>query len=259
MRKILIRKISRWVIPVFIVAIAVKAFLSLFVVGKNSSQITAVVTMVNLVASIATVVGLGVAIWQYLSAISKQEKAYLNAIFDEIKINLRIRRREFFPAENESYYSQLYETRLKGLPKDSEYENPTDGYPGDQKRKELYAVLEIDPLADDLLNRYHLPISNYAIKSVLANGFVYGLLPARIIINLGHLNYAIDRNNIRLKDFNKLVSDKGLMVKSGGFLADYLDWVHFRSYFIMMDMVTSFGERSFVDKREYRRIKALCK
>jgi hypothetical protein len=228
--------------------------------------IESVATWVGLIASIATVVGLGVAIWQYLAIIYKQKRAYLNAIFDEIKINLDIRRGTFFPIELANDYSKL-SAQLINRRKDSAffgYDNPTDSSATEAM---LYQMLNftLNPKADGLpyANEY-LPISNYAIKTALGSGLAHRLLPDRIVLNLGHLSYAIDRDTFRLKNFNDnvlkpmAIPAAGTPVPTMGFRTDYIDWVHFRSYFLLIDMVMTFGRKNFVDKTEYDRIKAFC-
>jgi len=218
-----------------------------------------IVDVLSIIASITTVIALGIALWQYCAVRSVQKKAFLNAIFDEIKHNLNIRRSLFFNIESNVEYSKLNKL-MDDLPMNAAYDNPTDS----QKKKfELYKMLNIDP-SNDLLPyaTKYLPINNNSIKTALSSGLAHRLLPDRIILNLGHLNYAIDRNRIRLESFNDLldkmnIPPSGTMVPTMGFLSDYLDWVHFRTYFVLIDMVYSFKRREFVDKSEYDRIKSL--
>jgi hypothetical protein len=144
--------------------------------------------------------------------------------------------------------------KLKSVNRRDSYPNPTDG---PSAKRDLYAAIGCS--GDDTLPYATtcLPLLTGSIKSIFESGYSHRLISKRIVLNLGHLNFALERNNITLHTFNKFLDRSPVVqrLSSGGFRTDYMDWVHFREYFILLDLVHSYPARYFTDSREYSRLK----
>jgi hypothetical protein len=200
-----------------------------------------------------TAIALVFAVYQYVQITRRNRIAAVNALFETMKHNLNIRKGLFFQESPET--NRTLARILKSIDERGFYPNPTDST--DTQRQLYDAASYVD---DDKLPyaTEYMPLLHGSIKTAFETGYYHRLLKRRIVLNLGHLNFGLERNNIRLKNFNTLLSNlvPAETVVTNGFKDDYMKWVHFRQLFLLLDLVYSYRKAYFSDEKEYERLKS---
>ena len=204
-------------------------------------------------APLATTLVLLFAIYQYVQVSRRNKIAMINSLFEAIKHNLSIRRRGLFFSDEPLSVAALGQI-IKSLGKNDFYPNPTDSA---EMRRRLYeAIGYVDDDRLEYATKY-MPLLVGSVRTAFESGYAHRILTKRIVLNLGHLHFGLERNNITLQSFNQLLSNvvPSRDVLSGGFKDDYMKWVHFRQYFMLLDLVLSYPGKYFSDEKEYMRLK----
>jgi hypothetical protein len=204
-------------------------------------------------APLATALALVFAVFQYVQISKRNKAALINSLFEALKHNLNIRRGLFFVDSAPAIAALGKEIRSLG--KDDFYPNPSDST---ETRGRLYeAISYVDNDKLEYATEY-MPLLVGSAKSAFESGNGHRILTKRIMLNLGHLHFGLERNNIRLKSFNRLLANlvPATEVVTSGFKDDYMTWVHFRQYFVLLDLVMSYPASYFSDRGEYDKLKS---
>jgi len=210
---------------------------------------------VTIIAAFATIGGIFFALYQWISINKNNKRAIVNAIFEEIKMNLYVRSDNFFPQLRPKHYRFLY-NELEKLKDSDFYPNPTDS---EEVKKYLFKGLDMDINDDSLIWEPPYATLRYnAIEKALTSGVHRRQLKSRIYINIGRLYYSLRRDEGLIERFNKSEPfnvEKGKLWKKTGVRLNYLIWTHFRLCFLLVDLVITYPEGFFSDKNEFHKIK----
>lgn len=208
---------------------------------------------IKVVGSAATITGLIWAIFWAIFGWNKnafnRKKALVNALLQELRHNLSINENIFFKDPSSVELRYLY-CRLDSLKKHDNYPNPTDGLElkHGYLRKNTFTWRAKGFPRSPL---YFVSLEDQAKSRIVGSGEAIGLISDRIILNLGHLHYSVDRHNNNVSGFNsevdKLPKDTPMPAQFEFVYQEYMNWTHYRLYFLMLDLLDSVPIKYFID------------
>ncbi len=184
--------------------------------------------------------------WQWQGAELDQRIAHINGLYEELSHNLRLTDEFLEIIEQKDFYSKLNK-EISKMKTELKYPSPCDL--SKSKHDDLEKLVKRKCKSNS--RGYYFKLRNEFITSAISSKIYFSLkTDQRIFINIGHLNYSIMRFNSCIDRFNnKKMKFKELQ-------NEYFEWVHFRLYFLLIDLISYAGE-NIIDKQSVKEIKGL--
>jgi hypothetical protein len=197
----------------------------------------------NLFVSFTTIVSVFLFLLQWLIVNKREKISYINVLIEELHHNLNIAGQYYYSYDEKETFKSIY-NKLKSLNKYSIYPNPTDQNVTGFCFRNLVVKNALTNPPSTIIK-----LKNKCISSLVTNGsFFSHFSNKRIFINVGHLDYSIDR-------YNKLVDDyNNNKIKISILQDEYFSWVHYRLLFLLTDIVTDICKNDVIDKKYYDKI-----
>ena len=201
----------------------------------------------NFFAGFGTIITIITTYVLYLSNQKSKENAQINAIISEIRHNLAISRT--FSYEPNDIEVQKIINELKLLKEYSKYPN-LDDRKKDTFNHELFkASGGFKSFEISTRYQYIFYFKNEAIEQALSTGKAL-VLSKRIFLNLGHLDYSIQRVNLVIQRWNSREDRlaEASLILFQRMQKEYFIWLHFRLQFTLIDILRTYPERKIWDK-----------
>lgn len=205
----------------------------------------------NLFISLFTVIGILFGFYQWYESDKERDKANINALLEEIRHNLNRTEGGFIKKiddeiKKEEFYREIH--RILKNKKILKYPNPDD------KNNEFECFYKkFKPEKNNFDRIRFINTTVGYISQACSSENVFSLKNHRIYINLGHLNFSLERYNLLLNDYNVNVNES----KFDRMYDEYVTWVYFRLNFMLIDLIYNYEAKMFIDKDFVSRIKKL--
>lgn len=204
--------------------------------------------------TILALIALLLSIWKFKKDIRQKEIAQYNILIDELYHNLNLSSM-FSPKLTTKSVEQLI-GELNTLSLTERYPNPTDNFVNNADyTHRLFSIFDQNELKSTGMSEgKYIKFHNSAITEAMATGSAAILSNKRIFLNLGHLNYSINRMNSQYEYYNSLIEPHDIYTVK----KEYLEWLHFRLLFTFIDLLRSIPEKHVYDKNTLRHYKEIA-
>ena len=177
--------------------------------------------------------------WHYNSQFQKISE--INGLLEELRHNINLSKRYCDIIEKPFYY-EVYKEIQKF------HDNTV--YPTHLHRSlNFFKFIQINPLAPP---EPYVKLRNDFISSAISSRSYFHIKKHRIFLNLGHLNYSILRHNRNIERYLNNSSEFTFR----NLQEEYLDWLHFRLHFMLIDLINNVNEMEIIDKEYINKIKS---
>jgi len=209
--------------------------------------------IIHIFVSFATVGSIFLAYKQWRQELEFQKKTDINGLFEELRHNINIINETYLSFDKKVFFKSLSK-QLDMMGDKKIYTNPTDSKELQNKMWDEFIKKEMPKTRWKL--RY-MPLRDTYIQKAVSSKNIFSLSNNRIFLNLGHLYFSITRYNFNIATFNSIEIEKDGREFFNHMRNEYVLWLHFRLFFMYIDLIKNTPTSYFVDDQEIENIKNL--